>query len=241
MRPLYVPLSLNDDNIGIINHVTSTFEMEGNDEEGRTAQEMDTVSSEQPMGDDESGSFNWSNPWLPASVVSLVLVAPVLIGNILVFFFLFGNIWTTTPFVIHLLGSLLGVRCHVCREQMLERTSIRLLTSVAAVLDILLFAGLYPRVWNFIVGSFFTDFDGTDIIEWSHYKSAMQMFGRAATAIAFLRSLLGTTAIIARCFSHQSDIDFVGNSRLKPWLSLFVPWRGQAWEAPHTTAAYRTG
>jgi hypothetical protein len=36
-------------NIGIINHVMSTFEMEGNDEEGRTAREMDSVSSEQPM------------------------------------------------------------------------------------------------------------------------------------------------------------------------------------------------
>ena len=143
--------------------------------------------------------FTWSNPWLPSVAITTCLVVPVLLGNIVVFYGLFWKLWPTTWFQFHLVASLVVARYQLCSMEVLERKHVCLVLNAALVLEVILFAVLYPRLWQFLVSTFFTDVDGTSVIEWIYYKKALQFFTIMGWGIAVLRMALFVAIFQAQC------------------------------------------
>ena len=175
--------------------------------------------------------FTWSDPWLPATAVTLLLATPVLIGNCLLFYHLLGEkLWTTTPFILHLLVSLLVARVSVVpTEEPVRTRRVIVATSAGCVLDIAMFAVVYPLVWTFMMGSFFTDFDGTDVVEWSLVKREMSLYKTVGYGIGVLRFTLGCTALLARHGDRCMGILHNNISLVGPFLwfrrRILLPWR----------------
>jgi hypothetical protein len=171
--------------------------------------------------------FTWTNPWLPATFVTLGLGAPVLFGNILVFNLLTGKIWPASPLVLHLFGSLVVARCYVLKEEWLQQPIMRLLTSVASLADIVLFAFVYPLIWGAFVENFFMDNDDTVVIEWSNFYWGMRLFRIIGFIAALLRTILGATTIMARVLSRHKGGAFSHNAvLLRSLRCLAQPYKG---------------
>ena len=146
--------------------------------------------------------FTWSHPWLLSTCLSLFMVIPVLIRNMVIFYELFGRIWTVTPFAVHLLLSLTVTRLFFVQTEN-NNLVVLVASSLVAVVDIVVFGVAYPLIWSLLMDGFFTDFDGTDIIDYAHYKRDFRLFQRIGVAIALARGILGAVSILARLL-HNS-------------------------------------
>ena len=101
--------------------------------------EMETVHpmeiSSYSFSDDDLSEqlFGWRDPWLPSVTVTLMGTAPVLLGNVWMFYDLTGSWFFSTPFVFHLIVMLCAARHLVSVKLTLLRSpGSRIFTSVAS-------------------------------------------------------------------------------------------------------------
>ena len=168
--------------------------------------------------DRQETPFTRSNPWIQV-LLTLFLAIPVLSGNALIFYNLFGKLWTSTPFIFHVVVSVLVARSYLCDEKTLERRTVRLFMLSANVVEIILFAVVYPLMWNLLANHFFTEPDGTDVIEWSDHKRMVRVLKTLGIVLAFLRALSGTATFLAGYLNGKQLL-----SRERQWITPLGTW-----------------
>ena len=140
------------------------------DEHFQIVQPMEISSSS--FDDDFSEQlFGWKDPWLPTVLLILLLVVPVQVATIGIFYGLLGAWFAATPFALHLVIVLCTAR-HLTGSKLpvLQGSASRIYTSVAAGVDDAVLGVVYPLVYGVIAEQFFTDLDGTAVVEWSGYR-----------------------------------------------------------------------
>jgi hypothetical protein len=244
MPKSYVPLAY-DDGIDNCNNVDGSFTLDDDaeDDDAEGSSGPSNVSPEmvplelstlEDADDDDAinGSYSrndqallltWSNAWPLQACLYIGLIAPVVIRAGWIFYSLTGRVWTTTPFVLYIAVSVLVSRWHFIVNENQTATAFLLVTSFAAVVDTVLFGVAFPQVWEGLSDQFFTDYDGTDVVEWAHYKRDFRLFGRLGWVISVARFVLGCTAVVARICSACKV-----KRRVVPWTSpciyLVLPW-----------------
>lgn len=185
--------------------------------------------------------FTWTEPWVASVTITLGVVTPILLGNIWTFYHLVGRIWATTPFCLHLLISLATARSLIPTTP--DKLPSRILSSVAPLLDIFLFSVHgYNDVYSILNQWFFTEIDGTDVVEYTYCKRRFEIYMSLGIAIACCRVLIGGTAVSLRfaawalpsawtsapglckaprlcsTFFERIALSLDGKERLKRWL-----------------------
>ena len=141
----------------------------------------------------------FKEPWLASCSVTIFFVTPVLLGNIITFYDLVGRIWVAAPFCLHLTASLATARYSIPNAVTPDKVPSRIVTSLAALLDIILF-GIYgyELIYSVLIQFFFTEIDGTDVVEYTYYKERLQLFYNLGLTVVGCRVLIGGTAIALR-------------------------------------------
>jgi hypothetical protein len=146
--------------------------------------------------------FTWKEPWLSSVTITLCFVSPILLGTILMFYDLTGRIWAATPFCLHLLANLATARYLIPNASTPAKLPNRILTSLSPLLDILMFGYVYPTSWAPLINYFFTEPDGTTVVEYSSYKERLLTYQKLGLAIVVFRSLIGGVAISTRLATY---------------------------------------
>jgi hypothetical protein len=142
----------------------------------------------------------------PSLVVSW-LVLLTLVGIAVILFRLIGRMFVTLPFCLH--STFCALSSHVQLSRSSSEWKSRVLTSIGCLLDIVLLGLIYPKVWTVMIDVFFTDVDGTVVIEWTDERFALRVITLLGQVMAWLRLLFGT-------YSWMSRIDFFV---LPSWLA----------------------
>ena len=136
-----------------------------------------------------------TDPWLASLGVTLFFTIPAL----LIFIFLVrhligGRIWPATPFASHLSIALWTAVALVPSTSTADRPSIyrRLIPST---LDICLFGWIYAIICNVFIWNFFTDVDGTPVIEYENYRSNFHQLSMLGVGIAVMRFAIETVSL----------------------------------------------
>lgn len=225
----------------------------GQEEEKRRMllQPFDISTTLQPDKNDLSSTsktrwFEWSDPWLPSLLITLLLAVPTVLGYMLVYYDLLGRRWIATPWSFHLLLMLVAGRVHLWgviphagalqqgpgfrrmpgdEEEEVQggdekaltgnndddapscaglspcrRFIKRLFLLVASLVDIILFGWVYPKLGTYLSGAFFTEIDGTTVIEWSHVKHNLYTLATIGHKVMILRGIVEIVAIFSTCF-----------------------------------------
>lgn len=137
----------------------------------------------------------------PSVVVSLVVLVPALLGIIGFLFRLTGRMFVTAPFCLHLFGSAASGRSMATNSS--PGWKSQLASSIASLLDIILLGLVYPKIWNVLIDAFFTDIDGTIVIEWADELLALRLLVAVGRTVACLRFLLGSLNLTIRIISFS--------------------------------------
>jgi hypothetical protein len=122
----------------------------------------------------------------PSLVVSW-LVLLTLAGIAVMLFRLIGRMFVALPFCLHSTLCALSSRVQLSRST--SGWKSRVLTSIGCLLDIVLLGLIYPKVWTVMIDVFFTDVDGTVVIEWTDERFALRVITLLGQAVAWLRLL----------------------------------------------------
>jgi hypothetical protein len=155
--------------------------------------------------------FSWKEPWLSSVTITLCFVTPILLGSIWTAYDLTGRIWAAVPFCLHLLANLATARYLIPNVSTPGKLPSRILTSISPLLDITLFGYVYPLIYSPFILYFFTEPDGTTVIEYASCKERLLAFQSLGAAIAVLRTFVGGMAIFVR-----SDVLFLSKSGSLP-------------------------
>ena len=138
-----------------------------------------------------------TDPW-PLSVgVTLFLMIPALLTFIILIRDLIGRIWPTSFFAFHLMVALwIAIPLVPSTNTATRPSSCRRL--FPSIVDMFLFGYIYSLVCNVFVWDFFTDIDGTPVIDYENYRSLFGHLRLLGFGIAMLRFIIETTAL---CFT----------------------------------------
>jgi hypothetical protein len=128
--------------------------------------------------------------------VTLFLMIPALLTFTILIRDLIGRIWPTTLFAFHMTIAFWTAIVLVPSTSTATRPTIfrRLIPSI---MDICLFGWLYAIICNVFVWNFFTDVDGTPVIDYENYRSRFGHLRILGIGIALLRFVIETFSI---CF-----------------------------------------
>jgi hypothetical protein len=146
--------------------------------------------------------FSWKEPWLSSVTITLFFVTPILLGSIWTAYDLTGRIWAAVPFCLHLLANLATARSLIPNASTPGKLPSRILTSISPLLDIALFGYVYPMIWSPLILYFFTEPDGTTVVEYASCKERLLAFQSLGPAIVVFRCFVGGIAIFVRTGSY---------------------------------------
>lgn len=124
--------------------------------------------------------FDWSHPWYPIAFISLYVGFPVVTSLIFVFYNLFGRIWVTLGFCLHLfvLSVHTWTRIHAPATSPTTPSSSSCTKWVHGLflsIDIVVFGAVYPIVIAGVNEAFFIEPDGTYVLEWTRHLHILQI------------------------------------------------------------------
>ena len=199
-------------------HVES-FEMDLGDAD-------DIESFEWPTSTPEQGVLTWKDPWLLNVLITTFMVTPLLTSAIFTMRDFTGRMWPSFLFSIHLAISLWSTKRLIPADeygsQSQSQSMCRQVWSL--ILDLSLFGYFYSRIWNVFISSFFTEIDGTTVIEWADVKADMELLRLTGQIIASSRLIVSIISICFRCYRNSIN----HNARNQPRLPRMVG-TGLAW------------
>jgi hypothetical protein len=146
----------------------------------------------------------WKNPWILSVSVTAMILVPTLLGGIVSAYKLTGRTWPATLCSLHLSVALATACIHVLTFSSPKK---RLLTSLAALMDIVLCGKVYPSIGS-VFEFFFVDIDGTTVYEWRRYHFFLRLLQWGFFLILLLRILVGTTCWISILYSSPRQTRF---------------------------------
>lgn len=184
--------------------------------------ELELPSREGTLRDDRL--FSWKDPWLLTTGIIGGMMVPSLLGGMIMTYELTGRIWPAFLFSLHLTAALWVLYCTIPSNDFTIPPPSLCRRIVPAVLDIFMFAKVYPYILSVIIDHFFTDMDGTFVIEYSHYNSAARLLRFMGWTIALSRLLVETCSITLivyyRCFSTE----ITEHARFPRTFATFCAW-----------------
>jgi hypothetical protein len=171
-----------------------------------------------------------TDPWLLSVGVTLFLVVPTLVTFIVLIKDLIGRIWPASLFAVHLVVALWTAKAIV---PTIQSPPIIIRRLVPSLLDMFLFGYLYTIFCDSFVSAFFTDVDGTPVIEYESYRKhfvGARMVGRG---VAVLRLIIEATALVFIWQSRHHQI-MQGTYQLPRSCASALAWfesRGSSWSA----------
>lgn len=189
--------------------------------------------------------FHWSHPWPLSIGITVFLSVPTLLGSMWILYHLTGRIWTATLFSLHLALTLWTARFSIpngsdargffkqIQSQSRQRScGISCCVSyVASALDMFLFGVVYTTLFQALAQIFFTEPDGTTVIEWTTLKRHMIFLRVGSILVVLARCTLGIVAWSTWCWEryyHSPHDDSNTSSYLScpRWLGTCL----QTWE-----------
>ena len=180
---------------------------------------------------DNATLLRLTDPWLLSVGVTLFLVVPILVTFIVLIKDVIGRIWPASLFALHLTVALWTATAIVPGIQSPPITIRRL---VPSLLDMFLFGFLYAIVCNAFVWAFFTDVDGTPVIEYESYRERFVGARKAGRVVAVLRLIIEATALVVFIWRSRSHQNLQSNYRLPRSCATALAWvesRGFSWSA----------
>lgn len=216
------------------------------DEEGAAEDDANGVEpleldlqSREPQRDDRL--FSFKDPWLPTTGIVYTLMVPALLGAILMVFELTGRVWPAFLFSLHLMSCLWLLATTIPSDDLTIPPPSICRRIVSTALDVFLFANLYPKVCSVLINDFFTDMDGTTVVEYSHYKSVTGQLRFMGIMIGLSRFLLEAISICIICYYRRFSVDVTEHPRFPSRLATsFVWWETEAFAwSEHSKARLR--
>ena len=144
--------------------------------------------------------FSWKDPWLLTTVIVGGLKVPSLVGAMFMVYELTGRIWPAFLFSVHLTAGLWELSSTIPSNDFTIPAPSLCRRSVFAMMDIFLFFKLYPKILGVLIDMFFTDMDGTVIIDYTHYDAAARLLCFMAWAVGASRLIIETCSFAVICY-----------------------------------------
>jgi len=194
------------------------LELDGTSEDG--------ISRQDEAGDRDVPILRLTDPWLLSVGITLFLMIPALLTFIILIRDLIGRIWPTTLFSLHLMIAIWAAIALVPSVTSAIRPSVWRRLS-PSILDILLFGSLYAIVCNVFVWNFFTDIDGTPVIDYENYRSRFGHLRFIGIGVAVIRFAIETSALCFTWFNRRYR-DVNDDYQLPRLCGTALAWAEQA-------------
>ena len=154
-----------------------------------------------PIRDDRLCSVK--DPWFVTSIITLAFIAPTLLGATLFVLDLTGKIWPATPFALHLVITLGYSRSMTPPKSLDTPQPMFLFRLIPSLLDIWLLGRFYTLVWTVLIADFYTDLDGTEVVEFSRAKQCLLVLRATAIVAAVARAAVNGVSLSVLCYSRR--------------------------------------
>lgn len=170
---------------------------------------------------------SWQDLWFPSLLVSVLLELPVLWGIMWCLYDLTGRTFVCLPFAAHagLVTFSLRLQEIATKTGTCNSVCIRIIATLAGVVDVILLAVVYPELWKGMIFTFFTEPDGTTVVEWSREAWAFRVFQQVGLVVAICRILLGCVFAIGCIATSCCGRSRVSSTPQRLGSNLFVSWR----------------
>lgn len=176
--------------------------------------------------------FSWKDPWLLNVLITIFLVFPMMTMAIYTMKELTGRIWPSTIFSFHLAAMLWNSKSMIPKDHYGSHIHSMCRRIFSLVMDLWLFAFFYSGIWTVFISMFFTDVDGTTVIEWTDVKDVMELLLTTGKIIALVRFVVDGVSITIICYMRRYNHDFVDDPRIPRVVATTFAWlegRGSSW------------
>jgi hypothetical protein len=191
--------------------------------EGVEPLELDLSTSHREAQRDDR-LFSWNDPWLLHTCIVATLMIPTLLGAIHMTYELTGRIWPAFLFSLHLTAMLWVLHSTLPTEDFTIPPPSLCRRIVPALLDVALFGKLYQLLCSVLIADFFTDYDGTAVIEYSHYHSSTQLLRLMGWTAAMGRLGIEVVSISIICYYRRFSSDITDHPQFPRMLATWFAW-----------------